>query len=92
MTDQNTTINAATISAWLVEKFAHKIGCSEDQLDVDKLFVDFGLDSTEVLLLTGELEDWIDLELPPTAMWYHPTIAKLSLFIEEEYEEMMEES
>lgn len=86
MTEQNPNIDAEAIKSWLLEKFAYKLDCPVEEVDPDQLFVDFGLDSTEVLLLAGELEDWIDLELPPTAMWYHPTINKLAQFIEEEYE------
>ncbi len=91
MSVETNEVNAASIKKWLVEKFAYKLECKPEEIDKDMLFVDFGLDSTEVLLLAGELEDWIDIELPPTAMWYHPSIAKLSVFIEEEYESMKEE-
>ena len=79
-------INQEEIKTWLADKFAHKLGCSREDVDENMLFIDFGIDSTEVLLLVGELEDWIEIEMPPTAMWYHPTIAKLSVFIQEELE------
>jgi len=77
-------INEESINNWLIEKFAYKKEVEPSEIDVDQLFIDFGIDSTEVLVLAGELEDWIEIELPPTAMWYHPTIAKLSAFIAEE--------
>jgi len=80
-------IDAATIKCWLIEKFAYKLECDEGEIDEFVLFTDFGLDSTEVLLLAGELEDWLGMELSPTAMWYHPTIDALSNYIAEEYKE-----
>lgn len=81
-------INQESISNWLIEKFAYKMGYEKEDVDKDMLFVDFGVDSTEVLMLAGELEDWIGFELSPTAMWYHPTISKLAIFIEEEFESL----
>lgn len=90
MSEQKSDINQEAVKNWLLEKFAYKLDSSKQEIDPNMLFVDFGLDSTEVLLLAGELEDWIDLELPPTAMWYHPTINKLAQFIEEEYEALAE--
>lgn len=74
----------AQVANWLIEKFAHRLEVSVDQVDVNKLFPDFGLDSTEVLVLAGELEHWLGFELSPTAMWYHPTIAKLAAHIVDE--------
>jgi acyl carrier protein len=88
MNVDNTKVSAEAIKVWLLEKFSYKLKCGIAEINPDQLFVDFGLDSTEVLLLAGELESWIEIELPPTAMWYHPTIEKLSQFIAEEYESM----
>lgn len=82
-----TTISEAEVTKWLVEKFSHRLEVPAAEIDVEKLFPDFGLDSTEVLVLSGELEKWLGFELMPTAMWYHPTIAKLSAHIAEEAEE-----
>jgi acyl carrier protein len=79
-------LNEQTIRHWLSDKFAHKKAVEITQIDPDQLFIDFGIDSTEVLVLAGELEEWIGLELPATAMWYHPTINKLSAFIAQEYQ------
>jgi acyl carrier protein len=73
--------DAQQAAAWLVEKFAHQLGVSAAEVDVNKPFPDFGLDSTEVLVLAGELEHWLGFELSPTAMWYHPTIARLATHI-----------
>jgi len=36
------------------------------------------LASVEALLLAGELEKWLNVEMQPTSMWYFPTIHELS--------------
>jgi acyl carrier protein len=68
----------------LAEMVGSRLGVPAVDVDVNQFFDDFGLDSTEALVLAGELESWIGVELPTTALWYHPTIADLSSFIAEE--------
>ncbi|WP_414172721.1 acyl carrier protein [Clavibacter tessellarius] len=36
------------------------------------------LDSTEALVLAGELEEWLGFDVAPTALWYFPTVEKLA--------------
>lgn len=83
----DTTLSEAQVQDWLVKKFSYRLDVPESEIDVDKLFPDFGLDSTEVLVLSGELEKWIGFELMPTAMWYNPTIRQLSAHIVEAAED-----
>lgn len=68
---------------WLVEKVAHRLGVAPDEIDVDQYFDTFGLDSTEALVLAGELEKWLGAEIETTALWYHPTIAELAEYLVE---------
>lgn len=83
MTETATVLTEEAVTQWLVSKFAYKLDVPESEIDVDKVFPDFGLDSTEVLVLSGELEKWLGFELMPTAMWYNPTIRKLAAHIVE---------
>lgn len=68
----------------LAEMVGTRLGVPAAEVDVNQFFDDFGLDSTEALVLAGELESWIGVELPTTALWYHPTISDLATFIAEE--------
>ncbi|MFD0024902.1 acyl carrier protein [Streptomyces sp. NPDC058382] len=77
-------VTALEAQAWLVEKLATRLGVEKDQVDVERYFDEFDLDSTEALILAGELEKWLGFELEATALWYHPTIAALSEHIAEE--------
>ncbi|MFF5343919.1 acyl carrier protein [Streptomyces althioticus] len=76
-------LTPAAVQAWLVEKVAHKLGVPPADVDPDQYFDEFDLDSTEALVLSGELENWLGFELETTALWYHPTIAELSRHIVE---------
>lgn len=68
---------------WLVEKFSVRLDIEPASVDIHMLFTDFGIDSTEVLVLMGEIENWTGLEISPTAMWYNPTISQLATHIVE---------
>jgi acyl carrier protein len=74
----------ADVQNWLVDKVASRLGVAPAEVAVDKYFDEFDLDSTEALVLSGELENWLGFELETTALWYHPTIADLAKYIVEE--------
>ena len=78
-------LTAEKVRGWLVDKISYKLGVSSDKVDVDMYFDEFDLDSTEALVLSGELENWLGFELETTALWYHPTIAELSQYIAEQH-------
>jgi acyl carrier protein len=80
----STALSPEAIEAWLAAKVASRLGVDPATIDVDQFFDEFGLDSTEALVLAGELEAWIGMELKTTALWYHPTIAELAAYIAEE--------
>jgi acyl carrier protein len=71
------------VQTWLVEKIAVRLKVAEEHVDVNRYLDEFGLDSTEALVLSGELEKWIGTEIESTALWYHPTISLLSAYIAE---------
>lgn len=80
----DTVITAQTAADWLVGKLAQRLQVPPEQVDVDKYFDEFDLDSTEALILAGELENWLGFQIETTAIWYHPTIAQLAEYIAQE--------
>lgn len=72
------------VQEWLVDKVAIRLGVPPSEVDVNQYFDTFGLDSTEALVLAGELENWLGTEIETTALWYHPTIAELAQYLVEE--------
>lgn len=81
MTQQRNAVSATEVQQWLVDKIAVRLGVPPEQVGVDTYFDDFELDSTEALVLAGELEKWLGMQLETTALWYHPTIAELAAHI-----------
>lgn len=86
--ERNTApLTAEAVQEWLVEKVAYKLGVPQSEVNPDQYFDEFDLDSTEALVLSGELENWLGFELETTALWYHPTIAELSRYIVQRQDE-----
>ncbi len=74
----------AMIERWLAEWLIVRAGVEPRDIDRDKPFSDYGLDSMTAVELSGETEDWSGIELTPVVAWNHPTIADLSHFIADE--------
>ncbi len=71
------------IQEWMIEKVASKLDCKKEDVDIDRNLTDFGFDSTDILLMIGELESKANIKLKSNSIWYYPTINKLSAFIED---------
>lgn len=67
------------IESWLVARFAAFAELDQDDVDVDRPFQEYRLDSSVAATLTLELAQWVGAELPVTLFWEHPTIHKLSV-------------
>jgi len=80
----DTVITAQTAQDWLVDKLAQRLKVPSSEVDVDTYFDEFDLDSTEALILAGELENWLGFQIETTAIWYHPTIKQLAEYIAQE--------
>jgi acyl carrier protein len=83
MTENPSEVNKETITTWLLTKLAGVLGIEIDELETDTPFSHYGLDSSVALSLTGELGEWINLELEPTLFWEYTNIAELTEYLEE---------
>ncbi|MER5867271.1 acyl carrier protein [Kitasatospora sp. NPDC002040] len=77
-------MTAVEAQQWLVEKIAHRLGVAPGEVSPEVFFDELDLDSTEALILAGEMESWLGFELGTTTLWYHPTIKDLAAHIAEE--------
>lgn len=66
------------IRSWLLSQIAEATGLPEQEISVDEPLAGFGLGSRDLVVLSGELEDWLGRPVSPTIVWEFPTIAQLA--------------
>jgi acyl transferase domain-containing protein/acyl-CoA synthetase (AMP-forming)/AMP-acid ligase II/acyl carrier protein len=73
-----TARSAEAIENWLAERIAVRLGTAVGTIDVRKSLASFGLDSVDVLGISGDLAFWLGREVSPTLAYEHPTIADMA--------------
>jgi acyl carrier protein len=66
------------IQAWIVSYVAQLLDISPQQVNTILAFDSYGLDSSAVVSLIGDLEHWLKIDLSPAILFDYPTIELLS--------------
>jgi len=61
---------------WLCEQ-----GVAPADIDRHKVFADYGVDSLAAVELSGDLEEWLGIEISPVIAWQFPTSASLARYL-----------
>jgi acyl carrier protein len=80
------TSPSEVIQNWLVKQLAQQLSLEAKNINITEPLTRYGLDSIDAVTMVGDLEDWLDLELPSTLFWDHPTIEKSAQFLAENYD------
>lgn len=72
------------IQAWLVSQLAGRLGMEIAEIDIQKDFPDYGMNSIEAVNLSGELENYLERRLSPTLIWDYPNIQSLAEYLAED--------
>lgn len=75
---------AVEIETRLLKWLGHAADVDAAELDPNRPFADYGLDSLAAVELTGQLEDGLGLKLSPTIAWTFPTAATLARHLAEQ--------
>lgn len=51
-------------------------------IDVHRPLPRYGLDYIDAVALAGDIEEWLNIELPTTLLWDYPTVSAIAGFIE----------
>ncbi len=68
----------------MVAYLARLLETSPAEIDVDASFEQFALDSVTAIGMTGELEEWLGVQVDPMAAYDYPTIRSLSQYLAEQ--------
>jgi len=74
----NSDPGAEAIQAWLVSKLSGLLEIEAQEIDVGEPFASYGLGSTELVGLSGELAEWLGRQLPAELAYECPTIEALA--------------
>lgn len=72
---------AERVESWLLTWMVERAAVPKEEIDRDKPFAEYGLDSLTAVELSQELEDWLGVEVVPTVAWNYPTPATLSRYL-----------
>lgn len=70
--------NIIKIEKFIVTKLAKELNISPADIDIRKAFSTYGIDSKTAVSLSGELCDFLGVDLPVTLLWDYPTVEKLT--------------
>ncbi|MDV3000834.1 MAG: hypothetical protein N5P05_002440 [Chroococcopsis gigantea SAG 12.99] len=71
------------VQSWLVNKLAEQLSLDPKTINVQEPLTRYGLDSIDAVTMVGDLEDYLDAELPSTLFWDYPTIEKSAQYLVE---------
>ena len=74
---------AEVISGWMVARLSELLGIAPHEIDVREPFASYGLGSTELVSLSGELAEWLGRQLSPELTYEYPTIEILARHLAE---------
>lgn len=78
VTRPSAPISEASIQEWLVTHIAAVAQIRPEDVDVDRPFAEFGMDSMQLFQLSGDLQKFLGHEVSEIVAWDYPTIAQLS--------------
>jgi acyl carrier protein len=73
--------NEASIQGWLVTRIAGIAQIPLEEVDMDRPFAEFGMDSMQLFELSGDLQKFLGHDVSEIVAWDYPTIAKLSSYL-----------
>lgn len=71
-------VTEASLQEWLVTQIAVLAQIQPEDVDVDRPFAEFGMDSMQLFQLSGDLQKFLGREVSEIVAWDYPTIAQLS--------------
>ena len=67
---------------------AKRLSISESEVDLNKTFTGYGLDSIDAITLIGDLEDKYEIELPSTLLWDFNNINEMAEYMADNFDDL----
>ncbi|GFE69988.1 acyl carrier protein [Chroococcus sp. FPU101] len=69
---------SSSIQDWLIAYLAQLLEVEPQEIDPQTPFERYGLDSSAMVVLSGDLQEWLKCKLDPTLLYDYPTIEALA--------------
>src|SRR6185295_6789327 len=66
------------IERWIVENVAERLQTSPAAIDANKFLIEYGFDSFDAVRLTGQIGEWLGVDVDPTLAYDFPTISTIA--------------
>ena len=76
---------AGAIENWMLNWLADRAGLVHCEMEPSAPFAELGVDSLSAIELSHELEEALQLKIPPVAAWEYPNPSALSRYLAEMY-------
>lgn len=81
MNQQTPVTSREDITAWLIDWISRELEMDAAGIDPARSLLEYSLSSVTATILVGDLEDWLDLTLPPTLVWDYPSIEAMTEYL-----------
>jgi phthiocerol/phenolphthiocerol synthesis type-I polyketide synthase C len=77
----STKFSRESIQEWILNRLAADFGLDTAVIDPHRPFESYGLASRDLVMLSGDLEDWLGVSLSPVLLYEHPSLHALSVYL-----------
>src|SRR4051794_34089093 len=74
-------LTETSIREWLVSRIAATARIQPEQVELDRPFAEFGMDSMQLFELSGDLQKFLGFKISEIIAWDYPTIEKLAQYL-----------
>ncbi len=82
------TIDKEVVTSKLKDMLADQLKMDAEKIDVHQPFTSYGLDSIDAFTMTGDIEDWLSIELPSALFWDYTQIDEVAHYISSNFAEL----
>jgi phthiocerol/phenolphthiocerol synthesis type-I polyketide synthase C len=80
----STKLSRESIQEWILNRLAADFGLDTAVIDPHSPFESYGLASRDLVMLSGDLEEWLGISLSPVLLYEHPSLHALATYLAEE--------
>jgi phthiocerol/phenolphthiocerol synthesis type-I polyketide synthase C len=77
----STKFSRESIQEWILNRLAADFGLDTAVIDPHSSFESYGLASRDLVMLSGDLEEWLGTSLSPVLLYEHPSLHALAAYL-----------